>query len=414
MINFVKKHWDLVLVNLITIIFFFGLQFLIGIDVSEKLMYSTVDGNSYLEVSHWIETGENTPYIGVRPFLYPLLISIANFIGGFIGIWILQIIFWVLSVNFLYLSIIRFTSQKILGFIGVLMFISNLSLISLTWHALSEITTTFLLSVFVLHVAMNKSNLTSIRCLHGTVLILALLTVVRPMFLLPLFGLLALILIIKFKTYFKTPLKLLWVGLVLLPVFIQMGVLKWNYDEWGISMRSSETVDFYLMAQCMQQDKHIELAVAREIITEMPIVERRNYQKNNIGLMGSNLMKNVKENIEGDSYMLIHRPKFENTELRTFMINTNKRYYQIHKLFIVILLIYSFFLIWKKDWAELLLIWALIIIPLYYLIASGVSFWQGDRLVVPAITGWLALYLLVLDRLSRCVSFIFKRMRTNE
>lgn len=414
MIQFLKRRTDLIIVSLLATIFYIILLNFIGIDVSEEVMFSTTDGNSYLEVKHWIETGEYTVYIGVRPFLYPLLISIATFVGGFKGIWILQFILWLLSVNFLYVSIVRLTERKFLGYLGAAVFVSNISLISLTLHALTEVTTTFLLSVFLLHLVSHKKKLTAIRFVHGSILILGLLTVVRPMFLLPLLGLLGLLPFIKFKSYYNKPSNIIWLGMVLLPVFIQMGILKWNYDEVGISLRSSDTVDFYLMAQTMQQEKNIEINVAREIITEMSHSERREYKLNHFGLMRTSLVKNIEDNIKGDSYLLIYRPKIENFELRKIMIDMNEKYYQIHKTFILALLIYTFFLLMKRNWDELILIWSLVVLPLYYIIASGVSFWQGDRLVVPAMVMWIAAYILIIDKFRKWITSRLKRIKMND
>ena len=214
------------------------------------------------------------------------------------------------------------------------------------------------------------------------------------------FFLLVLFPFIKFKTYYRAPTKLIWVGIVLLPVFLQMGILKWNYDEFGISMRSSDTVDFYLMAQCMEQDKGIDLTASRAIITEMSAEERGEYKANHLGLMGANLVMNIQGNIEGDSYMLLHRPEIENAGLRRFMVNMNKVFYRIHQLFIVVLFLFSLLLIWKRSWKDLLLIWVLILPPLFYIVASGVSFSQGDRLVLPALVLWFAAYFLIVYKMK--------------
>jgi hypothetical protein len=332
MIQFVKRHKDLFLISTIATVFYFVMLNAIGIAVSEDVMYSTVDGNSYRQVALWIGSGDYTPYIGVRPFLYPLLISIANFIGCFTAIWMFQFVLWLLSVNILYLSIVRLTERKLFGFIGAAIFIINLSLISLTFHALSEVATTFLLSLLLWLIAKHKNDLSALRFMHGSILILGLLTVVRPMFLVPLIAVLVLLPIVKFKTYLRTPAKLIWVGIVLLPVFLQMGILKWNYDEFGISMRSSDTVDYYLMAQCISQDKGIELTAARALVTEMSTEERGEYKASHIGLMSSNLIINIQDNIKGDSYMLLHLPEIENAGLRRFMVNMNKVFYQVHLL----------------------------------------------------------------------------------
>ena len=69
------------------------------LDVSDHLMFSTVDSAIYRLTGHEFYKLSQTGYSYYRPFLYPLLISLIHKVFDFYGLWIMQFIFWISAVN---------------------------------------------------------------------------------------------------------------------------------------------------------------------------------------------------------------------------------------------------------------------------------------------------------------------------
>ncbi len=392
LVKLLNKYKLPLLVSGIALLAYFIWFSVINLNIGESVMFSSVDARSYLSVADWIQHNTASPYIAVRPVLYPTLIILSRSIGGYHGIWLMQVLFWVVTANFTFFSVLKLTNKKVLSFVALAIFISNVSLVSLTLHGLSEITTALLLSILVYCTILNRKHLLEVKFIHTVVLLLGLLTIVRPLFLLPLLGILCLLPVLHLKKYFQKPIKLTWLALALLPVLIQGTIIKLEYNEFGISTRSSDTVDFYLMAQSMHQIENIEVNEARAIITEMNQDERWQYKMDHLGKMTSNLFQNVENNIKADAIYLASAGGNENLGLRNYMKGVNLCFFILHYIFLAGLIVYTVYLFRKKQWFELAFLWFLTLLAMYYIVASGVSFWQGDRLVLPAMVVWLCSY----------------------
>ena len=79
----------------------------------------------------------------------PILILIGTKIGGPNGLFILHILMWLLSINLIYLALKYLIGNIFVSFLGVLLLVSNISLITLTFHSLTEISTVFFLSYLI-------------------------------------------------------------------------------------------------------------------------------------------------------------------------------------------------------------------------------------------------------------------------
>ena len=115
----IKSKIDLIILNAIALLFYLFVFYQLRIPFEESFMFSTPDAKSYWRVAQWLEVGLESSSVSMRPFLYPLIISVASYFGGFIYLWVIQFVFWILSINLLYRTLQKITQNVILIWIGV-------------------------------------------------------------------------------------------------------------------------------------------------------------------------------------------------------------------------------------------------------------------------------------------------------
>src|SRR5436190_5869697 len=138
--------------NIAALILYFIVVYSFGFPKSlDTTIYFSGDAREYRDYTEWLK-GNSSYCSAVRPFFFPLLLLISNYIAGTYGIWFMLFSFWMISINLLFYSLFRLTQSLILSFIGIFIFMSNLSLIVLTLHALPETTVILFLSLFTFYV----------------------------------------------------------------------------------------------------------------------------------------------------------------------------------------------------------------------------------------------------------------------
>lgn len=248
------------------------------IGVSDKILFSTPDSKTYLDVALWLKDGIDSGSISTRPVLYPVILLVSMKLGGGYGIWFIQLLFWFLTVNFTFLSVKRLTGKSIYAYISAFIILSNLSLIVLTLHALTEVSITFLLSVMLYFISKNKERYKEIHFIHGCLFFLVLMTIIKPVFALPLYATLLLILpVFYFKKYLKSLKSIIILLLILLPLFTQLTIMKVKYNEFKVSMISSNTLNSFLFSQGMKRIENIEREEAKHKAYSLSPKERMNY-----------------------------------------------------------------------------------------------------------------------------------------
>jgi hypothetical protein len=84
-----------------------------------------------------------------------------------------------------------------------------------------------------------------------------------------------------------------------------------------------------------------------------------------------------------------------------YMIAMNRLYYCIHLAMIAPLILVTALSLVRRNFAGMgrliLLAWPVMVV----FAASGLTFWQGDRIVVPVLPVWITLYAFVLQGLFR-------------
>ncbi|OFY20785.1 MAG: hypothetical protein A2X02_08560 [Bacteroidetes bacterium GWF2_29_10] len=392
-----KRNYALYSTNIIAILIYVVVFFNLKITVSEEIMFSTLDAGSYKDVQNWLEHGVDSENVSTRPLLYPLLLMTTSKLGGVYGIWIVQVIFWLLSINFTFMTINYITKNNLLSFIGAFFFMSNLSLIALTLHALTEVTTVFLLSMMLFLLARKIEEYRSLRFFHICLFFMVLLTILKPVFYIPLLSLLFIVLpLFYLKKYLKYPLNILILLLIILPVIVQITIIKTKYGEAKVSLISSKTLSNYLVSQGMEKIESISFESAVKKSNSLSQKQQIYYIKNHLFLYSYLFKGNIVHNIRGVSFFLLYPDGYEKYRLSLFMKHYNNVMLILHCIFLIFIFPLIFIFIKSRNFSILIFLVFFSILEFYYIFVTGISFWQGDRLTLPAIAIWSCIYPIIL------------------
>lgn len=383
------------ILNFVAISFYFLILSHLNYGISEEIMYSTPDARGYQDVSTWITTGSGYGKTLQRPFLFPLIISICSVFGVY-GLWFAQFLFWLASINLIFMALKKLTKTLVSAYLGAFVVISNISLITITFHALAEITTTLLLSILGYFIISNRKRFKSTYFIHGCIGILSLLTVAKPAFQIPLLAMLILLPFIYVRQYIKQPKRLAFLGLMLLPVLIQYTIMKVEHNEFVISKIGETTFRDYFLARGIASNNKINMKEGRAIAKELSRDEQFDYIKEHKDFYNDLYYRNLEENINGYSYFLQYPKGMKHPKMEEYMLQWNCNVYWIHQYSIYFILFAGLLLVIRKAYPELLLLLFFTTLTAYYILISGISFWQGDRLVLPIIVTWSFLYVYTL------------------
>lgn len=398
-INHLKKNKDVYLLNYLLIIIYIFVFNVLKIKVNESLMFGTVtDSWTYLSASNEFYKFSELGYSNIRPFLYPLIILVVCKIFGAIGLWILQLLFWIISINLVFLSIKRITQNRTLSFVGSLIIALNVSYIVLTFHALTEATTIFLLSILIYFVSSNYTKANTLNFFHGCLLILVLLALVKPSFYLPvLFMLLIILPVFYFKKYFKKTKSIMLLTFIVIPLLFQLTIMKVKYNSFSFSLIGENTFKDFFLAQGVVQIENISWEEARLKTITMATTEQLSYLLKNKKMYTHLYFRNMKENIKALPCFLFFDKGFRK-EIVEYMTIVNSLYYYMHIIFIIPLLISIYKIYKRKDMNHYLVLFIFPGALIYYIFLTiPISLWQGDRLVIPSLPLWVFLYALILN-----------------
>ena len=236
------------------------------------------------------------------------------------------------------------------------------------------------------------------RFIITIVLLLSLLTVLRPVFIHILALSLITALFFYHKAFMKKPTAILILFISLMPVLAQITVMKQNYNILGISRISDDTLRFYLVTRAMHDEFHpvYDSAAYQEtmkVAATLSKAEILNHMFDNPLLYASQIQNNVIDNIRASSPFLP-----QNGQLVRFMRHLNNAYFLAHFAALITLIVFAIRL--RKQFVSKLLLAMIFLIPGWYIIlTSGISFWQGDRLILPAWPLCLIAYLILMHEL---------------
>ena len=381
-----RSHYHLLLLNIISIVFYAIIFFNLKVTIASDIMFSTPDAGTYKNVADWLMFGIETESVSTRPILYPLIILITTYIGGVYGLWFLQFVFWLVSINLTYQIIKQITQSNLYSYIGALFLMSNLSLIALTLHGLTEITTVFLLSVLIFYIAKKKEDYSSIYFFQICVFILVLLTVVKPTFTIPLLILLLIVFpIFYLRKYLKNPVKFLKLSLILLPLIIQLSIIKTKYGEVKVSLIGSNTLREYIIPQGIEKIEEISFEEAKIKSRAFNQKEQFDYLSSHIVTYTGLFFTNIRDNLKGSPTFLLYPKGYEHKQMAKFETKYNRVFLVLNILFTALIISLLILLFKNRDISSFVFLFSSFSLLQYYIFVTGISFWQGDRLTLPAI-----------------------------
>lgn len=409
-----KKHFSLenIALLLLSISVYAGVFFNLEFRPTEELMFLYPDSKSYMGVGQWlignVPTEEVSYWLSVRPFLYPIIVLITTSIGGFKALWFVQFIFWICSFFFVFKAI-KLLSSRIWAWIGAVIYLANFSTIPATFHALTETVTLMLLTYLFYIIIKHRTKLFELKTFHKVLAILVVMVLIKPVFSIPIFAILITGLILHYKKYLKMPKKLAVLLLILLPMIGQMSFIKYQFDAFKVSTISDHTIKLYIVAQTYAaMDDTMSLNTAREELRGMGKDDYNSWIMNHPTELFNSFKKNLRSNVFADAVFFRDTKNFSRSVFMDYQEHLYAKLIKLHKLMLYFSLpILGFlFLYFERKEALVFLIGGTFLA--YFILSTGVSFYQGDRLVLPSWGLAVVLYTLLLYTLISAVRKLLK------
>lgn len=390
----------LLLLNGVLLLLYFSVFAILPQPVSDAVLFSTPDAQQYLSAGYEFYDFSQTGASAVRPFLYPLFVRIVHGAGGAWALWFVQLLCWLGSANFIFMALLRATRKTGFAVAGTIIYAANISAIVITLHGLTETVTIFLLSG-LLYVITAHDLQQPLRTIHRVLFLLVLLTTVKPLFYIPLLLVLAALPFITFRFYRQQPRKLILLVLVLLPLVFQLTLMKVKYDTVTVSQITDKTLRNYLLAQGLQQTEGGTWDEVMASAQAMPDDAVRHHLLSHKKMYVSLLYENLHGNIAARATYLVFPAQYEQPFFASLMQMMNTGYYYLHLLFILPWLLALFIARRNRNRETLLLLAVAGLLNFYILFTSAISFWQGDRLVLPALPVFAVLYPFIVYQFYR-------------
>jgi len=362
-------------------------------------MFITPDAQSYRSVGDWLLGSQDIVNPLIRPFLYPLLLVIARVIANDYGIWFFQFVLWLFSGVLVYRVIKMVTQNPYMPVIGIFLFASNITLLLLTLHALTEITTILIITILITSI-INRKNIDENHYWLLIIFLLSLLVLLKPLF----FPLWVILLTYRVVTFIHSMLlqQLNWkylsyIVISVLPVLLQLLLMTIKFNEFTVSNIGSEALKTYYFARVYGEVNSIPVEQARMVTTSYGQGQIFRYLLSHIDTSAQIYIKTISENLLAKSNFIIY-PK-PNIYLSTYMRLLNIVYFIMHVVMIPASIIAMIRLYKKKYLAETQIILSLIVLLLFIFFTSGITYWQGDRIILPSLPVWLTLYSVVISKL---------------
>lgn len=392
----VQRNYDVVLiVNLIFIIFTVVFNWAEPLTDLQQVIYSRGDSLDYLGAANWLfdyrDSSELFGFINIRPFLYPLIIGIIRVLFGEQYPYVLyytQLVLLCLSANLISHAILRFSSSKQLAVASTLLLLSNFSLMGLTRHALSEITSLFFVSLFIFE-ALKPDEGNRQSC---ALLFIVLAAVVRPIYLI----MMSIWLLYYLCTYKFKKNQILWdlfkFFLCLLPIFIQYYLVYLYTNKLFFSEISTLTFRDWFMSQLyfkVEWQTTWTFEQAKSAVAGMSSVDMMTY----IFKHWRDAQYIYRTNILQES--LLYSAEYGPAAWHDLSVKIHTSFAILHGVMFPVLCFYMIKAAKKRFFLPILVIYVFFII---HVLSTGISAWQGDRLIVTAAPLWITVYLWVISQ----------------
>jgi hypothetical protein len=337
-------------------------------------VFSSVDAGTYRQVADWIYgSGPKTAAVAQRPFLYPVILGLADRVGGPGAVWFLNFLLWLAAINITSLAVQRFVQRTWAAVLVFLLMATNISLIVLTFHALAETLAVALLAAWALGLTLLSKRIEPVQAVWA-LLPLTLLVVVKPEFEL----LLVLMVLVVVVLSARSRQRAVLVGVIavcLVPVSVQLGLMATVNHYMGLSVVGDDTIRYYFMARLYASIAHSsdilgQRQVTGGLTTGAMLRVIGSHPLQTVVVLGSTLRENL---LSGSNFV-----GGSNPTLGKAIVLTN----YVYAAALVVMVPLATLAIWTRRDGRLILLCAGI---LNVLLSGSLSFWQGDRLTVIAL-----------------------------
>ncbi len=359
----------------------------VNIDQPARYFWWANDSGTYRNAGEWIFGRAENNSISYRPWLYPFLIGLTRTLFGGRAesvLWFGQFLMWLASGAFIYLAMHNAARSTLLAIIGVGFFFSHPSPLILTFHGMTETLNIFLIAMFVWALTTTSPNR-----LYYAILLIALATVTKPIYLIFL-SVLVLIVLIRDR---QMP-KLKQVGIIallLLPIWIQLLLSYSVSGRFTISQIGGYTFKNYLVADVYLHAEGIEWREATALIKDWDTRQQLDYLwQHKHGTMLAFRNHLVDSNLWTGSFFTLG----EGNRMDGFATAVNAFAAYLHLFMLPLVFYYLLSPRYAGNKSAIALLYLCFVIQW---LTSGISTGQEDRLMMTAIPLWITAYLLVLS-----------------
>ncbi len=384
------KRSTLLILNLLAVASYLFVGWAAGsIGHVDTTVFSSQDSREYREYADWIFGARPSSVASNwRPFLYPLLLGLAERVGGVRGVWLLNVAVWFTALNFCAAATYRFVKSEWAAALVFLVLATNLSLMMLTYQGLTEPTVIALLAIWV----YGLSRLTP-RPTPGQIawllLPVTLAVVVKPEFEF-LLAVLAVIVVVGIIRSDARGLATAVFAACLIPVGVQLWVMAHFNGYLGLSNVGTRALrEYYLPRLDVAIGQSTDLEAARLRMADISYADAARYVANHFVDAVLVFASTVRDNLLAGTNFLSAHPHIEFAILVTQLT--------FFVLFFVMIPIVCVALWRARDGRLALMCFAVLIVFL----SSGVDYNQGDRYAVVGLPLWLPALALAVKEFGR-------------
>ncbi len=358
--------------------------------MSDTLFWSP-DSHSYRDVAGWLFGGPDTVQSTHRPFLYPFLLGASQQVGGAAGIWALNAICWLGMLNITAAATWRLTGRATIVAIVFIALASNVSIIVLSFQALTELVTLLLESIWILGLALSWLPPARPRDFVMLLLPITLLTVVKPGYQLELLVALGLFGITIWRLQRGRVAAIVAVAACCVPIAFQLGLNVIGNHFIGLASTGEIELRDYYVAQVYAELNRLpdDLTTARAVVDTWSTGQLASFLLDHPTLAGRTLITNLHNNLTASSNFT---DPARNHLLWSLVRNTNRLYLRLDLVFIPIVALAA----WRRRDGRLVLLY---LFGLVLVLVPSLIYDQGDRYVDMAVPFWAVAYALAISDL---------------
>jgi hypothetical protein len=363
----------------------------VNIDQPERYFWWANDSRSYREAGEWLFGRVDSDAIADRPWLYPFMLGLARtlFAGNAENVlWTGQFLMWLTSGLFIYLALQNGTRSTVLSMLGTGIFFSHPSPLILTFHGMTESLNIFLIAIFCWVLTTSDE-----KRVHYALLLLALATVVKPIYL---FVLILFVIYLLIRYQKTSRLKQIGIiALLLIPIWIQLLLSLIATGKPTISDIGAYTFKNYFVADVYLSVEKLEWRESMQEIESWDLRRQLDYLQQHKRESALAFRRHIIDsNLWTGSFFTVG----EGNRMTEFARTANSISAYVHLLMLPLIIYY---LASAKYWENRETIALLYFCFVIQILTTGISTGQEDRLIVTALPLWIVAYLLTYTGLKK-------------